>query len=471
MPLATPDTSPEGVSDSGSGEQATATTDDSAYPNSFLEEQTLANDSDISAESFDASYEETGLPGAVSLNTPDYVAIPTPMFEIGSSVVLGWSYSNDTLRPPAKVSICGRYPPDYAAFKGRTGICDWVVASNLTGGTRNYTWDTVTQGAPGYSFSADTGYTMYIYDGDFGISNASPGAGRITPFAFTFSMYNSQYDNTNQGVPVGYNPSAASVNQISLWSLVVVLLLVCMNPANVSDKGNGGGGGGDNRDLTVNIGGATATTTPNSGFGISLNNGGDSAPSKTSSSKSPSSTSSGSSNGQPGRITMKTPPQSVASPLFEIASTVQLQWDYDNNMKKPPSQITIRGQMPSGFFQPGTTKPLYWYIAQNISAAPKAYNWDTITESPPGYTLREGSGYKLYIYDSDIGWDNSTHVYPGKLFQFMLPFSMYNSRYAQSNDGVPKNYNPNAAPRSASAGTSVWMAMLAAAISASMLIF
>ncbi|KAJ2020556.1 hypothetical protein GGI06_002357 [Coemansia sp. S85] len=229
MPSATPDTSPEGISDSGSGEQATATTDDSAYSNSFLEEQTLADDSNISAESFDASYEETGLPGAVSLNTPDYVAIPTPMFEIGSSVVLGWSYSNDTLRPPAKVSICGRYPPDHAAFKGRAGICDWVVASNLTGGTRNYTWDTVTQGAPGYSFSADTGYTMYIYDGDFGVSSASPGAGRITPFAFTFSMYNSQYGNTNQGVPVGYNPSAASVNQISPWSLVVVLLLVCMS--------------------------------------------------------------------------------------------------------------------------------------------------------------------------------------------------------------------------------------------------
>ncbi|KAJ2735919.1 hypothetical protein IW152_001217 [Coemansia sp. BCRC 34962] len=455
VPSATPDASHEGVGDSRSDKQDTATADDSMYSSSFLEEQTLADDSEIPAESFDASYEETGLPGAVSLNTPDYVAIPTPMFEIGSNVVLGWSYSNDTLRPPAKVSICGRYPPDYAAFKDRTGICDWVVASNLTGGTRSYTWDTVTQGAPGYSFFADAGYMMYIYDGDFGVGNANPGAGRITPFAFTFSMYNSQYGNTNQGVPVGYNPNiASSVN----------------HPVNVGDKGNNGGGG-DNRDLTVNIGGATATTAASSGFGISLNNGGDSAPSKTSSSKLPSSTSSGSSNGQPGRITMKTPPQSVASPLFEIASTVQLQWDYDNNMKKPPSQITIRGQMPSGFFQPGTTKPLYWYIAQNVSAAPKAYNWDTITESPPGYTLREGSGYKLYIYDSDIGWDNSTHVYPGKLFQFMLPFSMYNSRYAQSNDGVPKNYNPNAAPRSASAGAGAWVAMLAAAITASTLIF
>ncbi|KAJ2338915.1 hypothetical protein IWW50_006956, partial [Coemansia erecta] len=58
-----------------------------------------------------------------------------------------------------------------------------------------------------------------------------------------------------------------------------------------------------------------------------------------------------------------------------------------------------------------------------------------------------GTGYKLFIIDSSIGWDNSTHVYPGRLFQFMLPFSMYNSRYGQTNDGVPKNYNPNAASR------------------------
>ncbi|KAJ1885215.1 hypothetical protein LPJ71_009461, partial [Coemansia sp. S17] len=218
-PSATQDTSRDGTSDSNSDEQDLATTGDSAGFNTVSEEQTLADDNYSVTESFDASYEETGLPGAVSLNTPNYMAIPTPMFEIGSNVVLGWSYSNDTLRPPAKVSICGRYPSDFAAFQARTGPCDWVVASNLSGGTRNYTWDTVTQGAPGYSLYADTGYMMYIYDGDFGIGNPNPGAGRITPFAFTFSMYNSQYGNTNQGVPVGYNPSIASVNRISLWTL------------------------------------------------------------------------------------------------------------------------------------------------------------------------------------------------------------------------------------------------------------
>ncbi|KAJ1963664.1 hypothetical protein GGI12_001924 [Dipsacomyces acuminosporus] len=203
------------------------------------------------------------------------------------------------------------------------------------------------------------------------------------------------------------------------------------------------------------------------GVGITLKGG--ASPTKTGDGSSPSSSStssSSSSNGQPGRIEMKTPPKSVESPLFEIASKVKLQWDYDSNMKKPPSRISIRGQMPSDIHEPGTNKPLYWYIAQNVSAELKSYTWDTITESPPGYTLREGPGYKLYIYDSDIGWENSTHVYPGKLFQFMLPFSMYNSRYGQTNDGVPKNYNPNAATRSTSASAGIWVAVLAATISA-----
>ncbi|KAJ1765438.1 hypothetical protein LPJ74_006352 [Coemansia sp. RSA 1843] len=226
----------------------------------------------------------------------------------------------------------------------------------------------------------------------------------------------------------------------------------------------------NDRDLTLNVGGnsnsPTATTgnsnsNSDNGFGISLNNSNNSdSPSKTSDSKSPSSTSSGTSNGQPGRIVMKTPPRSVESPLFEINSKVKLQWDYDNNMKKAPSRITLRGQMPDGFYQPGTTKPLYWYIGQNVSAANMAYTWDTITESPPGYTLREGNGYKLFIYDSDIGWDNSTHVYPGRLFQFMLPFSMYNSRYDQTNDGVPRNYNPNAGSHFASTAVALWTAAL-----------
>ncbi|KAJ1812358.1 hypothetical protein LPJ75_003688 [Coemansia sp. RSA 2598] len=245
-------------------------------------------------------------------------------------------------------------------------------------------------------------------------------------------------------------------------------------PDSSSSSSSNGNGNGN----AISLSGASDSpgTSSDNKFGISLNsdsssngNGSsnsDSTPSKSTSGSKATTTSSGSSNGQPGRIVMKTPPQSVESPLFETASQVKLKWDYDNNMKSPPSQITIRGQMPSGYFQPGTTKPLYWYIAQNVSASPKAYTWDTITQSPPGYTLREGTGYKLYIYDSNIGWENSTHVYPGKLFQFMLPFSMYNSRYAQSNDGVPKNYNPNAGSRSASVAAGAWTAALAALVAA-----
>ncbi|KAJ2777957.1 hypothetical protein H4R18_004886 [Coemansia javaensis] len=215
----------------------------------------------------------------------------------------------------------------------------------------------------------------------------------------------------------------------------------------------------DGRGLTINVGGsATPTPTPTASSGSgskATQSSGSAAPSKTSKPAA--------SNGQPGRIVMKTPPRAVESPLFEIASKVQLQWDYDDNMKSPPSRVTIRGQMPDGFTEPGTNNPLYWYIAQNTTAAPKAYTWDTITESPPGYTLREGSGYRLYIYDSDIGWENSTRVTAGKLFQFMLPFSMYNSRYAQTNDGVPKNYNPNAAARAQPAAAAA-AALLAAAL-------
>ncbi|KAJ1725300.1 hypothetical protein LPJ53_000527 [Coemansia erecta] len=482
------------------------------------------NDDDP-AQSFDESYEETGLPQLITLTTPDLTTVPTPMFVIGEDVVIGWKYNKDTLRPPSKVSICGKFPKGSGKSINQAATCDWDIAVNISGTLRNYTWDTVTVGAPGIAFSEATSYNMYIYDSDSGPTNYTPGAGRVIPLQFVFNMYNSRYGLTNNGVPVGYNPVSSATNAaVHLWTVVGAIFLGAIantdaskgtdpkgdsgsvassdsksdsskaDSAKNSANSSGDGKDSENRDLTLNSNGVlslspdtssnsndislsgsnaspSASASSSNSFGISLNNnnnnnsGDSSSPSKTTSgSKSPSSTSSGSSNGQPGRIVMKTPPQSVESPLFEIASTVKLQWDYDNNMKKPPSLITIRGQMPSGYFQPGTTKPLYWYIAQNVSASPKAYNWDTITESPPGYTLREGTGYKLYIYDSDIGWDNSTHVYPGKLFQFMLPFSMYNSRYSQSNDGVPKNYNPNAGTRSVSVAAGAWTALVAAVL-------
>ncbi|KAJ2557539.1 hypothetical protein EV175_001286 [Coemansia sp. RSA 1933] len=442
---------------------------------------TDSNDSseEISDDSSDDTSDDTGVQGTVSLLTPDSQTIPTPMFAIGEQIVLGWNYSSDTTHPPEKLSICGRFPTDSSASTDASELCNWYIAQNISGSLRNYTWDTVTEGAPGVAFFEDTGYMMYFFDSDYGVSNSSPGAGRITPSLFRFAMYRSRYGETNDGVPAGYNPSAATAVAIHAWtvavglalsvaSLLVLLALLqhCALADDSKDSGTANKGSGDDkndRDLTLNVGGDSPTaTTGNSdnGSGISLNN--NASPSKTSSSKSPSSTSSSnaSSNGQPGRIVMKTPPQSVESPLFEINSMVKLQWGYDNNMKKAPSRVTLRGQMPDGFYQPGTTKPLYWYIGQNVSAENMAYTWDTITESPPGYTLREGSGYKLFIYDSDIGWDNSTHVYPGRLFQFMLPFSMYNSRYDQTNDGVPSNYNPNSASHFASTAVALWTATL-----------
>ncbi|KAJ1949714.1 hypothetical protein EC988_004662, partial [Linderina pennispora] len=233
-------------------------------------------------------------------------------------------------------------------------------------------------------------------------------------------------------------------------------------------------GNSDARDAVISInaangGDSAKPSATTNGFGISLNNnnGNSATPSKsTSSSKASSSSSSSSSNGQPGRIVMKTPPRAVQSPLFEINSIVKLAWDYDDNMKKAPSKISIRGQMPSTITEPGTGKPLYWYIAQNVSGSEKAYDWNTVTQSPPGYTLSEGAGYKLFIYDSDIGWENSTRVSAGKLFQFTLPFAMYNSRYAQSNDGVTSNYNPNAATRAVSLTVGAWAVILGAVLTA-----
>ncbi|KAJ2453734.1 hypothetical protein EV183_002033 [Coemansia sp. RSA 2336] len=167
--------------------------------------------------SFDESYEETGMPGSVSLTTPDYMTIPTPMFEIGQNITLGWTYTNDTKRPPKKLSICGKFPKDSNKSQDQRSLCDWDIAVNISGSLRKYVWNTVTHGAPGAAFVADSGYLMYFYDSDYGVNNAVPGAGRIVPSVFWFNMYNSRYDLTNQGVPDGYNPSSAASRASSLW--------------------------------------------------------------------------------------------------------------------------------------------------------------------------------------------------------------------------------------------------------------
>ncbi|KAJ2852444.1 hypothetical protein IWW36_000331 [Coemansia brasiliensis] len=204
------------------------------------EEQTTEEQGDIGSDeptsedeldsndepSFDESYDETGMPGSVSLTTPDYMTIPTPMFEIGQNITLGWEYSNDTKRPPKKLSICGKFPKGSNKSQDQRALCDWDIAVNISGSLRKYVWNTVTHGAPGAAFVADSGYLMYFYDSDYGVNNAVPGAGRIVPSVFWFNMYNSRYDLTNQGVPDGYNPSSAAMVRVgNLWWITTVAML------------------------------------------------------------------------------------------------------------------------------------------------------------------------------------------------------------------------------------------------------
>ncbi|KAJ2824851.1 hypothetical protein IWW50_003132 [Coemansia erecta] len=228
-PTPTPSKDETSRQKSDSGDKATdeAKTDDSNEEDTLPDDEPTADDSDADKDatpSFDESYDETGMPGTVQLTTPDYLTVPTPMFEIGQKITLGWKYSNDTQRPPSKLSICGKFPRGSNKSPNAASLCDWDIAVNISGSLRKYVWDTVTQGMPGAAFVADSGYLMYFYDSDYGVSDATPGAGRITPSQFWFNMYNSRYDQTNQGVPVGYDPSAASTAAVGLWPVFAAVL-------------------------------------------------------------------------------------------------------------------------------------------------------------------------------------------------------------------------------------------------------
>ncbi|KAJ1889808.1 hypothetical protein LPJ66_007833 [Kickxella alabastrina] len=189
-------------------------------------EPTNHNDDDNNpTQSFDESYDVTGIVGAFSWKTPDVISIPTPMFVIGEKITLGWTYTNETLRPPAKVSICGKFPSDSGKSTSRAAICDWTIAVNISGEGKKFIWDTVTDGAKGIAFSEDTGYKLYIYDSERDVSDNSPGAGRVIPLMFWFNMYNSRYNMTNQGVPVGYDPSAAPNIAVHLWTVLGAVVL------------------------------------------------------------------------------------------------------------------------------------------------------------------------------------------------------------------------------------------------------
>ncbi|KAJ2077609.1 hypothetical protein H4R24_005030 [Coemansia sp. RSA 988] len=199
--------------------------EESDEPTATDDEDNEDNEDDDSEESFDSDYEETGMPGTVDLTTPDYMAVPTPMFEIGEKITFGWKYSNDTKRPPNKVSICGRFPRSSGLSTNPTSLCDWDIAVNISGSSKKYIWNTVTKGAPGIAFVANSGYLMYIYDSDYGVDNARPGAGRIVPSQFWFNMYNSRYNQTNQGIPLGYEPSPASTIAVRVWTISGIMVL------------------------------------------------------------------------------------------------------------------------------------------------------------------------------------------------------------------------------------------------------
>ncbi|KAJ2691119.1 hypothetical protein GGH99_002484, partial [Coemansia sp. RSA 1285] len=227
--------SADGSSDEehGSTSDESTTSERSNSKDSSSEKPTPTDDGNSSedpSESFDESYEETGVPGTVSLLTPDYQLVPTPMFGIGEQIVIGWNYSSDTQRPPKKLSICGRFPTGSSASTSSTDLCNWYIAKGIPGTLRNYTWDTVTQGAPGVAFFEDSGYQLYFFDSDYGVNNPTPGAGRIVPSQFWFNMYRSRYGLTNEGVPVGYKPSAAAHMVLHAWTVAagIALSIVCI---------------------------------------------------------------------------------------------------------------------------------------------------------------------------------------------------------------------------------------------------
>ncbi|KAJ2494238.1 hypothetical protein GGI11_008934 [Coemansia sp. RSA 2049] len=51
----------------------------------------------------------------------------------------------------------------------------------------------------------------------------------------------------------------------------------------------------------------------------------------------------------------------------------------------------------------------------------------------------------MYFYDGDIGFRMSDVVPAGYLIKYAMPFAFYISRYERTNDGVPRDYNPNSA--------------------------
>ncbi|KAJ2084305.1 hypothetical protein H4R24_000098 [Coemansia sp. RSA 988] len=149
----------------------------------------------------------------------------------------------------------------------------------------------------------------------------------------------------------------------------------------------------------------------------------------------------------PGRMKMVVPPRTVHTPLFELDSVVELQWEYDKNVVEVPEKLMISVQLPKDPHADPGTKPVLYDIAVNVTGKQKKFFWDTKNDIPEGVGMREGSGYTMYIYDGDIGFRMSDVVPAGYLIKYAMPFAFYISRYERTNDGVPRNFNPNNAAR------------------------
>ncbi|KAJ2359190.1 hypothetical protein GGF43_000211 [Coemansia sp. RSA 2618] len=150
----------------------------------------------------------------------------------------------------------------------------------------------------------------------------------------------------------------------------------------------------------------------------------------------------------PGRMKMLVPPRTVHTPLFELDSVIELQWEYDNNVIEVPEKLMISVQLPRDPQDKGA-KPVLYDIAANVTGDRKKFFWDTKNDVPEGVGMREGSGYIMYFYDGNIGFRMSDVVPAGYLIKYSMPFAFYISRYERTNDGVPRNYNPNSAARPA----------------------
>ncbi|KAJ1918135.1 hypothetical protein H4219_002775 [Mycoemilia scoparia] len=144
--------------------------------------------------------------------------------------------------------------------------------------------------------------------------------------------------------------------------------------------------------------------------------------------------------GQPGMIQMVVPPSDVPSPQFEINSNVTLQWKFSSDTKHKPGNLIITCFFPDGMMNPDNT-PIKWNITTRATG--NKYVWDTVSQTPPGRNLQIASGYKLFIWDPEVGLNK---VRAGYAREAVLKFTMYKSAYDDTNNGIPKGYNPSSAP-------------------------